>query len=195
MCIPTCLPHEYVTICPLQVLLQLGSSAISPVHAATSMPNGVVPHDIDPEGSPPSFTLSGFECTTTDGTYVKSGPMVNERSAYVKDGSTVKWCCYDAGHGNWKIQPPKCKGGSAAWACTTNGRVPWESGGNMWKEYVMINRKWVKRAPVVFVVLVPMPHTLYTLAHAAHPIAHSRYTHTAKSTPVPDHNNPYAHGP
>jgi len=98
------------------------------------------------EGAPPrAFTVSGFSGAHLHGRFVQSGPLVNGMPAYVKDGSSDYWCCYDSKHDNWKIQPADAKGSGTGWAYTNEGSMPWDTSGEKWDEYV--DGAWVKRVP------------------------------------------------
>lgn len=96
---------------------------------------------------PRAFTMSGFSGMHLHGRYVQSGPLVNGKPAFVKDGSTDYWCCYDAKHQNWKIQPSDAKGTGTGWAYTHEGAVPWDKAAMQWDEYV--DGAWVKKSPTI----------------------------------------------
>ena len=99
---------------------------------------------------PRSFVLQGFEMYNLNGKYVQSGPLVNGLPAFLRsqawdeNPSTDRWCCYDSGHNNWKVQKEDKKGSGNGFAHTLEGRTPW--GGGAWREAVpdSSERRWVK---------------------------------------------------
>ena len=100
--------------------------------------------------APHSFGISGFHEGFNNGTYVQSGPRVNGRPAYAKEGGADRWCCYDPSRDNWKMQRTEYKGSAAGLAHTLDGREPWVAGGVAWKERVdQYGNQYVQRSPVV----------------------------------------------
>jgi len=97
--------------------------------------------------APQSFTVSGFASANADGTYVQSGPPVNNRTAYNKKGNAAQWCCYVASSSHWMMQTAQSKGTNTGTAHTLEGRDPWDAGRKPWSECV--KKKWVERTPAV----------------------------------------------
>ena len=98
--------------------------------------------------APHSFGISGFYHGFKNGTYVQSGPRVNGRPAYAKEGDAHQWCCYDPSRDSWNMQRTVNKGSAAGYAYTLGGREPWVAGGVAWKE-AGDNGEIVERSPVV----------------------------------------------